>query len=65
MPDGRLIDANSIVEWRLSPGRLNKELDRFLDEVWDSPSADAAEEPPRSVNEQARASRRRELVFPA
>ena len=35
MPNGRLVDANSIVEWRLSPGRLNRELDRFLDEVWD------------------------------
>ena len=28
MPNGRLVDANSIVEWRLSPGRLNRELDR-------------------------------------
>jgi pimeloyl-ACP methyl ester carboxylesterase len=35
MPHGRLVDANSIIEWRLSPGRLNRELDRFLDEVWD------------------------------
>ena len=34
MPAGRLVDANSIIEWRLSPGRLNRELDRFLDEVW-------------------------------
>lgn len=35
MPNGRLVDANSIVEWRLSPGRLNRELDGFLCEVWD------------------------------
>lgn len=34
MPNGRLVDANSIIEWRLSPGRLNRELDRFLAEVW-------------------------------
>ena len=34
MPNARLVDANSIVEWRLSPGRLNRELDRFLTEVW-------------------------------
>lgn len=34
MPHGRLVDANSIIEWRVSPGRLNRELDRFLDEVW-------------------------------
>jgi pimeloyl-ACP methyl ester carboxylesterase len=38
MPKGRLVDANSIVEWRLSPGRLNRELDRFLDAVWDGSS---------------------------
>jgi len=38
MPNGRLVDANSIVEWRLSPGRLNRELDRFLDEAWDGAS---------------------------
>lgn len=34
MPNGRLVDANSIIEWRLSPARLNRELDRFLGEVW-------------------------------
>ncbi len=34
MPNGRLVDANSILEWRLSPARLNLELDRFLGEVW-------------------------------
>lgn len=38
MPNGRLVDANSIVEWRLRPGRLNRELDRFLDEVWSRPA---------------------------
>lgn len=37
MAKGRLVDASSIVEWRLSPGRLNRELDRFLDEVWNRP----------------------------
>lgn len=34
MPQGRLVDANSILEWRLSPGRLNDELDRFCEQVW-------------------------------
>lgn len=29
----RLIDANSILEWRLNPGRLNAELSAFLDDV--------------------------------
>lgn len=30
----RLIAANSILEWRLRPERLDRELLRFLDEVW-------------------------------
>jgi pimeloyl-ACP methyl ester carboxylesterase len=34
VPNARLIDANSILEWRLSPGRLDDELARFLDQVF-------------------------------
>ena len=34
LADGRLIDANSILEWRFNPSRLNDELASFLDEVW-------------------------------
>jgi pimeloyl-ACP methyl ester carboxylesterase len=30
----RLIEADSILEWRLRPDRLNAELAAFLDEVW-------------------------------
>jgi pimeloyl-ACP methyl ester carboxylesterase len=41
MPRARLVDANSILEWRLNPERLNNELASFLDEVY----AEAAEEP--------------------
>jgi pimeloyl-ACP methyl ester carboxylesterase len=33
MPNARLVDANSILEWRLTPDRLNGELAAFLDEV--------------------------------
>ncbi len=33
LPNARLIEANSILEWRLSPKRLNDELTAFLDEV--------------------------------
>jgi pimeloyl-ACP methyl ester carboxylesterase len=33
MPNARLIDANSILEWRLNPGRLDDELADFLDEL--------------------------------
>jgi pimeloyl-ACP methyl ester carboxylesterase len=31
----QLVNANSILEWRLNPGRLNGELTRFLDRVHD------------------------------
>ena len=32
-----LVDANSILEWRLNPGRLNGELTRFLARVHEGP----------------------------
>src|SRR5829696_1914052 len=35
MPNARLIEANSILEWRISPKRLDDELARFLDDVWE------------------------------
>jgi pimeloyl-ACP methyl ester carboxylesterase len=31
---GRLLEATSILEWQLTPGRLTGELAVFLDEVW-------------------------------
>ncbi len=34
LPNGRLVEASSILEWRLSPGRLNAELSAFLSETW-------------------------------
>ena len=34
LPNARLVEANSILEWRLSPKRLNAELSAFLAEVW-------------------------------
>jgi pimeloyl-ACP methyl ester carboxylesterase len=40
LPNARLIDANSIFEWRMKPDRLNAELAAFLDLVW----AEAEEE---------------------
>ena len=36
LANGRLVEANSILEWRLSPKRLNGELAAFLEEVWES-----------------------------
>lgn len=35
LPNVRLIEANSILEWRISPERLDDELARFLDDVWE------------------------------
>jgi len=34
LPNARLVEANSILEWRLSPKRLNEELSEYLEEVW-------------------------------
>src|SRR5581483_1209143 len=36
LPNARLVDANSILEWRVSPARLNDELARFLDDFYSS-----------------------------
>lgn len=33
MPNARLVNANSILEWRLTPKRLDGELARFLEDV--------------------------------
>jgi pimeloyl-ACP methyl ester carboxylesterase len=35
LPNSRLIEANSILEWRITPKRLDGELARFLDGVWE------------------------------
>jgi pimeloyl-ACP methyl ester carboxylesterase len=43
LPNARLIEASSILEWRISPDRLDGELARFLDQVWEGkPVAEAA-----------------------
>jgi pimeloyl-ACP methyl ester carboxylesterase len=34
LPNARLVEASSILEWRLNPERLTDELADFLDEVW-------------------------------
>jgi hypothetical protein len=34
LPQARLVEASSILEWRLAPKRLTEELALFLDEVW-------------------------------
>jgi pimeloyl-ACP methyl ester carboxylesterase len=35
----RMVQAESLVEWRVRPARLDAELVRFLDEVWAEPRA--------------------------
>jgi pimeloyl-ACP methyl ester carboxylesterase len=37
LPNARLVEATSILEWRISPERLDEELAAFLDEVWAKP----------------------------
>jgi pimeloyl-ACP methyl ester carboxylesterase len=39
LPNGRLVNAESIFEWRLKPGRLDDELADFLGEVYFSETA--------------------------
>jgi len=34
LPNGRLIDANSIIELRLRPARLTRKIAEFVDECW-------------------------------
>jgi pimeloyl-ACP methyl ester carboxylesterase len=36
LPHARLIEATSILEWRIRPDRLDDELNNFLDDVWGS-----------------------------
>jgi pimeloyl-ACP methyl ester carboxylesterase len=44
LPNARLIEATSILEWRLAPDRLDGELARFLDEVWEEKAFRRAKE---------------------
>src|SRR4051794_19431007 len=36
LENATLIEANSILEWRITPGRLDDELCAFLDRVWET-----------------------------
>jgi pimeloyl-ACP methyl ester carboxylesterase len=38
LPNGRLLEANSLMELRVRPARLTAEIASFLDEVWAAPS---------------------------
>ena len=39
LENATLIEANSILEWRITPGRLDDELSEFLDRVWETERA--------------------------
>ncbi|HEY7950186.1 MAG TPA: alpha/beta fold hydrolase [Solirubrobacterales bacterium] len=39
LPNGHLVEANSILEWRLRPERLTRELTAFLQEAWAPPAS--------------------------
>jgi hypothetical protein len=42
LPNGRLLEANSILELRFAPARLTGEIAAFLDECWLPRAARAA-----------------------
>jgi pimeloyl-ACP methyl ester carboxylesterase len=37
LPDGRLLQANSVLELRVNPTRLTEEIAQFLDDTWQDP----------------------------
>jgi pimeloyl-ACP methyl ester carboxylesterase len=45
MPNAHLVNANSILEWRLRPDRLTDEFSAWLDEIWTAPEATPARSP--------------------
>jgi pimeloyl-ACP methyl ester carboxylesterase len=42
LPQARLVEANSILEWRITPQRLTEELAAFLEEVRERPASRGA-----------------------
>jgi pimeloyl-ACP methyl ester carboxylesterase len=56
LPNGRLVEANSIVELRVKPERLTNLIADFLDEVWAKPSATRAKRASKSAPRGARSS---------
>jgi len=54
LPNGRLVEADSLVELRLKPERLTNEIASFLDEVWTAPRrARAAKKPSKRARRPA------------
>ena len=42
MPEARLVNAESIFEWRINPGRLDDELASFIEEIYSSEPSETA-----------------------
>jgi pimeloyl-ACP methyl ester carboxylesterase len=57
LPNGRLLEADSLVELRLQPERLTEEIASFLDEVWGRPRA-VAKRPAKRATAKRAASKR-------
>jgi pimeloyl-ACP methyl ester carboxylesterase len=53
LPNAELVEANSIFEWRLSPGRLNDELAFYLERVWSEDGAPDHPGPVRVAGQEA------------
>jgi pimeloyl-ACP methyl ester carboxylesterase len=58
LPNGRLLEADSLVELRLQPERLTEEIASFLDEVWGTPRAVAKRPAKRTAANKRTASKR-------
>ena len=48
--NGRLIEANSILELRIAPARLTGEIARFLDECWRRPARSTSDAPAQQAS---------------
>ncbi len=54
LPNARLIEASSILEWRISPKRLDAELADFLDDVWAGRAVDNGRPRPEAALKESR-----------
>ena len=43
LPNARLVEAESIFEWRINPGRLDDELAAFVDQAYATEPAEPTE----------------------
>ncbi len=57
LPNGRLVEADSIVELRLHPERLTNEIAEFLDEVWAPPRRATKRRPTKAAKAPAKRAR--------